>query len=453
MTSEKKKFWRSSAIYQRDLPPLGTSFPEMPTTSREKSNKLNEREKKSSRSNTSFSQEQIDEVISKQNQSYQNSSLPTLLPVPAIKGKSSNLSSQFYTLKQFSDRKTKPKLNIRAHKSPSLESIVPSQTSTQSQSNSTHKPAHSTNSTQCDNTFIIPEGSVNISGSFRKSKTRTKTTVASLFPNTSSSSTTSGFPPSPNQKTKVPSSIRSILSSSTPTSNKSQIPNENSILSNPQFTITSTVSAPTIHVNQTETENVDTIDTTTWDASDWYQRGASFNEQRKHKDAIECYNNCLNLDPTNLNALINRSISYFFLVGDIKSSIEELTQVVNIEPRSSLAHCNLAIFFLKQSNLIESLNHLNIAIELEPQELSFRYHRGDVFLKMNSYQNSIEDFTFILNNNSNFYNYQNDSEIYYHRALSYIKLAQFENAKSDLKKCISLCVEHNLARNLLRTLS
>ncbi|MBF0380240.1 MAG: tetratricopeptide repeat protein [Magnetococcales bacterium] len=161
-----------------------------------------------------------------------------------------------------------------------------------------------------------------------------------------------------------------------------------------------------------------------------FERGLSFHYSGEYEKALQCYQEGLLIDPTNVE-ILNNFATVCHSLGRLDSAHEAYQKAISIKPDYAQAHCNLAnvlnqqgktasaiascqkaiaikpdyaqvhnnlaYIFQQQGRRDEAVNYYQKAISLEPSNEIYHYNLGNTYKEqgkleqaVNSFQKSIE---------------------------------------------------------------
>jgi len=118
---------------------------------------------------------------------------------------------------------------------------------------------------------------------------------------------------------------------------------------------------------------------------------------KKNKLALDYFNNVLNIDPTNIEALYAKAM-FFQESAEYNKAIETYTSIINIKPDYKFAYFNLGyihLVYLKVYNV--AIDYFSKAIAVAPDYYEAFYNRGysyelrgDIFNAKKDYKTALE---------------------------------------------------------------
>ena len=241
-------------------------------------------------------------------------------------------------------------------------------------------------------------------------------------------------------------------------------------------------------------------------ASYYNNRGITFNNLKKYKEAIEDYSEAIKLNPSYSLAYNNRGVSFynlkdynkaiedynmaiklnpnypltynnrgntFFYKKEYENAIEDYSEAIKLKPEKVSYYNNRGNAFFYRKEYDEAIKDYSEAIKLKPEEASYYNNRGDAFFYKKEYENAIKDYSEAIklkpekvsyyNNRGNTFFYKKEYEnaikdyseaiklkpkeasYYYNRGLSFYNLKEYDEAIKDYTKAIEINPNYDLA--------
>jgi tetratricopeptide (TPR) repeat protein len=162
------------------------------------------------------------------------------------------------------------------------------------------------------------------------------------------------------------------------------------------------VSEEVLVVKQKESDPVDDIG--------WHNRGVSFSKSFMFKEANECYNKALEMNPENAEMLKNKATNLFYwavsFLGQpngieqsnkkLEDSLEFFSKTLQINPNSASAwrHKGIALSLLNRYS--EVLECFDKGLALEPKDIALLRNKGIELHRQNRLDEAIACFAEIL---------------------------------------------------------
>lgn len=164
----------------------------------------------------------------------------------------------------------------------------------------------------------------------------------------------------------------------------------------------------------------------------YYFDGTSYLQEGDNLSALSNFNKCLQLDPNNSYALVNRANAKENL-KDFAGSVYDTNEALRINPNNFYAHLNQGCDHYTYSNYVEAINSYNTALKLDPTNLIALNMRAKCFEALNEKDYALADYRLI----SDFY--PDDYTAYLKRGILLADMHQLHNAVQTLENANFLC--------------
>lgn len=125
-------------------------------------------------------------------------------------------------------------------------------------------------------------------------------------------------------------------------------------------------------------------------AEDWLAMALSYEADKETRaDAIDAYNRCVDVDPKNVDALLNCGTLHYE-DGHFEKAAEYFQRAVAVNPQNPLAHFNLGSVLEEMGELEEARRHLRQAVQLDPNYCDAHYNLAFVCEKLRAYTEARE---------------------------------------------------------------
>ncbi|MBF0280431.1 MAG: tetratricopeptide repeat protein [SAR324 cluster bacterium] len=101
-------------------------------------------------------------------------------------------------------------------------------------------------------------------------------------------------------------------------------------------------------------------------------------------------------------------------------------------PKAWPAYNNLGVLFQKRGERLQALQFFNSALEINPQDDSIFYNRGNTHASLQQFDKAISDYNRAIELRSN------EADYYNNRGVAYANMNQFERAFRDFQKAVNL---------------
>ncbi|MBN1212475.1 MAG: tetratricopeptide repeat protein [candidate division Zixibacteria bacterium] len=122
-----------------------------------------------------------------------------------------------------------------------------------------------------------------------------------------------------------------------------------------------------------------------------FDLGLLYIRNGKIADAIKCFDNIIQSDQTNFNA-INNKVHCLLQVGENEQAKLLSEQVINIHPHNSIAHTNLAEACIRLNEIKKGLAHYKRAVELDPTNPEILFPKALAEDTLNLKRQAVETF-------------------------------------------------------------
>ncbi len=132
-------------------------------------------------------------------------------------------------------------------------------------------------------------------------------------------------------------------------------------------------------------------------AEEWLAMALSYEADNKTKaEAIGAYDRCLDVDPNNVNALLNCGTLHFE-DGNFEKAIAYFERALAAQPQNVLVHFNLGSALEEVGELEESRRHLRRAVSLDPSYCDAHYNLAFVCDKLHAFAEAREHWQAYVN--------------------------------------------------------
>ncbi|MDX2141644.1 MAG: tetratricopeptide repeat protein [Chloroflexota bacterium] len=148
--------------------------------------------------------------------------------------------------------------------------------------------------------------------------------------------------------------------------------------------------------------------------------------------AIEAFTNALEIDPDNLDALLNRGVLYLG-TGEYDRAIRDATRAIELSPYSAPAYTlrGQALYF-GERDYLAAIEDFNRSIEIDPTDGGGYFLRAQAYYKLENYESAITDYTQAIALNARV------TDAYLWRGLAYHQTQEYEAAIDDFTEVAAL---------------
>ena len=175
-------------------------------------------------------------------------------------------------------------------------------------------------------------------------------------------------------------------------------------------------------------------------AMDWYNKGHSLFAGGHYKDAINSFNNAINLKLSFTEAYLYRGITHFKLEL-FQQAIMDFSEVIEHNPNNETAYFFLADGFFKLKDYTKAIENYNRTIKLNPKKAVSYNNRGVAYLELKEYQHAITDFDRSVELDPKV------AFVYISRGITYFHLNKYQEAIRDFNLGLDLNPNNELAHN------
>lgn len=162
-----------------------------------------------------------------------------------------------------------------------------------------------------------------------------------------------------------------------------------------------------------------------------YLSGVKFYDKGDFNKALESFNEEIEKNPKNIEALIYRAYSRIIL-KDYKGALSDCKQILRIDKDENEIYFIRGIAFYYLENNKEALDNLNEYLNYYPDFYIAYLYRARTNISIENYNDAIIDINKYIDKNNS------DSEAYYLRGIAKIGIGNNNSAKIDLNKAIQI---------------
>lgn len=168
---------------------------------------------------------------------------------------------------------------------------------------------------------------------------------------------------------------------------------------------------------------------------DYFRRGTKCLDNKQFEQAIEFFNESINLNNIFAPAYNNRGVSYADL-KQYEKAIKDYNKAIELNPNDSQVYSNRGDLYNELRQYDKAIEDCNKAIELDSDNSMAYNNRGDAYAGLEKYDKAIEDYSKAINLEPTL------KEAYIGRAKVYRLLDKPEHAKLDEDKAKELDTEN-----------
>jgi tetratricopeptide (TPR) repeat protein len=163
----------------------------------------------------------------------------------------------------------------------------------------------------------------------------------------------------------------------------------------------------------------------------YYNRGLAHTNLRKHDQAIRDYNRVIELDPAFVTAYVNRGLTSFNL-GQHDQAIQDISKAIELNPRLAAAYNVRGIVNANLGKFDQAIRDYDKALGLSPRFVAAYINRGLANFNHARYDQAIQDFNRAIELDPKL----TVSHIY--RGLAHYTLGKYDQAVQDYNRAIEL---------------
>jgi len=126
-------------------------------------------------------------------------------------------------------------------------------------------------------------------------------------------------------------------------------------------------------------------------ADEWFERGYVYEKDKNFDEAIRCYSEAINLEPTHIAAFSGRGWVRRHN-GDLTGALNDYSQLLNLRPEYANAYFLRGYIHRTKGDLDFAIRDFDKGIQLEPKDAGSYYDRGFTFEKIRNYAKAVEDY-------------------------------------------------------------
>jgi tetratricopeptide (TPR) repeat protein len=179
----------------------------------------------------------------------------------------------------------------------------------------------------------------------------------------------------------------------------------------------------------------DTINDLT--AIDWYELGSSYRRSDNKKEAMDAFNNAIDMNPKFADAYHSRG-SLYRLDGNYNQAIKDYDKVIEINPKDADVYIDRGGTYVKLGKYKQAIKDYDKSIELNPDYLDYYYfNRADVYIELGNYKQAIKDFDKAIELRKKMRG-EESCDSYSDRGIAYALLGNHKQAIKNYNKAIEI---------------
>ena len=158
-----------------------------------------------------------------------------------------------------------------------------------------------------------------------------------------------------------------------------------------------------------------------------FYEGRTSQLRREYYHAIGQYTQALELD-SQLSAAYNNRGNCYYDTGNIELAIQDFDQALAIDPRHAAAYSNRGNAYKHKGNLDRAIQDYDLSLELDPVDTGTYYNRANAYRDKGDLARAIQDYSKAIEMSRD----RSVGYVYYSRGIAWLRLAEWEKARSDL---------------------
>lgn len=163
----------------------------------------------------------------------------------------------------------------------------------------------------------------------------------------------------------------------------------------------------------------------------WTMLGTVLSDQDNPTDAIPAFDKALALNPTNINALLNRASTYYRM-EQYDLVLKDCSHVLALDEKNVKALYWRATIFIEKDEYSKAIKDLEAYVRLVPEDASGHYYLGEAHNKNGTFLKAVECFDKAIQLVPDL------AEAFYQRATAYNGLGNDDMASFDISRAIAL---------------
>lgn len=159
--------------------------------------------------------------------------------------------------------------------------------------------------------------------------------------------------------------------------------------------------------------------------------------------AMNIFTSILEEDPEDMESLNAMGIISVALNNNTDANYY-FSKAIEAHPNSTLGYINRCMLYKGQESWQNALSDINSAINIDSANPKNYVTRGLLFLQMEKNDDAIKDFTKVIQTDE----YKSDPMAYFYRFLGYAASGDYNSARNDIRKSISLADDPELKKSL-----
>ena len=175
-----------------------------------------------------------------------------------------------------------------------------------------------------------------------------------------------------------------------------------------------------------------------------YNRGVSYQATLQRAKAIEDFTSVIEHDPSSISAYTNRG-NIRFVQGDYDSAISDFSEAITLNPKSWTGYKNRGGAYLLKRDYQRAIADLDLAVQLNPGDFGALKNRGNAYHCLGQFSKAVADYNVVLLLNPI------DAVALCNRGDAYRSLREYAKAIADYSEAIEVNAAFSLPHNSLAT--
>ena len=172
--------------------------------------------------------------------------------------------------------------------------------------------------------------------------------------------------------------------------------------------------------------------------------GYSFKKLDKIENAINCFQNAININPSNSNSYLE--LALIFHSQNDTTAIEYYNTILTIDSNYIIVLYNLALFYQENEDYNNSLETYSKILKIDNFNANVHYNIGFIHMELKLYDIAVNNFADAIYSESSFY------QAYYARGICFETLGNIAQAEVDYKRAIEINSTYIYAKEALDNL-
>ena len=172
--------------------------------------------------------------------------------------------------------------------------------------------------------------------------------------------------------------------------------------------------------------------------------GYSFKQINKIENAINCFQNSININPVNTDAYLELALIYHS--QNDSTAIEHYNNILALDSNDIIVLYNLALYYQENHNYNSSLDTYSKLLKIDNFNANANYNIGFIHMELNLHDIAVNYFADAIYSESSFF------EAYYARGNCFETLGNIAQAEVDYNRAIEINPDYKFAIDALENL-